>query len=550
MVNIRPQSFSSTPDSNPEQEHTQTEAAVGSRQWSPFQQAIFDFVEKGKGSATVVAVAGSGKTTTIVEAAKRLPQGISASFVAFNKSIADELKQRLPGHVRAQTMNSLGFGAWRRHLGGDATGLRLDANKTRELCRTEIPDQFYGLLSKGMPRLIGVAKACGIVPMDLDGAGEYDGLIPDSDDVWSDIVERYGIDMEADVDKPSEAELIARYARKILTQSIAVSRHLIDFDDQLYMPVITGARFWQNDILFVDEAQDLNMVQRVIVRRALKGNGRLIAVGDPNQAIYMFRGAGHNSMDELKEAFNCQELPLTISYRCPKLVVAEAQRFVTHIRSHEQAKDGVVEIRAKYSATDFQGTDLVICRNSKPLIELAFRLLRDGVPCKVRGRDIGQGLVALVRRFKEADLDKFQTKLDEYVSKKTWDWLQKRKEDLAQRLQDQYDTLQVFIEALDPGSTTDHLVQRIEGMFTDNGVGSCLMLSTIHKSKGTESRRIWILDWDLMPSRFARTPEAKQQERNLQYVALTRSLEELRFITSKGFVEGKQKSAGNQLTES
>ena len=44
---------------------------------SPQQQAVFDFITKGRGNATVIAVAGAGKTTTLLHGAKLAMQGLN-----------------------------------------------------------------------------------------------------------------------------------------------------------------------------------------------------------------------------------------------------------------------------------------------------------------------------------------------------------------------------------------------------------------------------------------------------------------------------------------
>jgi superfamily I DNA/RNA helicase len=67
--------------------------------WSNKQQAVFADVASGEGHTMVDAVAGSGKTTTILEAMKSVPAGKSVLFVAFNKSIATELAKRAPEGV-------------------------------------------------------------------------------------------------------------------------------------------------------------------------------------------------------------------------------------------------------------------------------------------------------------------------------------------------------------------------------------------------------------------------------------------------------------------
>src|SRR5262249_29639355 len=63
--------------------------------WSQYQQAIFNAVRDSRESLLVEAVAGSGKTTTIVEAINYVPEGESVCFLAFNKSIATELGWRV-----------------------------------------------------------------------------------------------------------------------------------------------------------------------------------------------------------------------------------------------------------------------------------------------------------------------------------------------------------------------------------------------------------------------------------------------------------------------
>jgi superfamily I DNA/RNA helicase len=58
----------------------------------------------------------------------------------------------------------------------------------------------------------------------------------------------------------------------------------------------------------------------------------------------------------------------------------------------------------------------------------------------------------------------------------------------------------------------------------------CLTLCTVHKAKGLEWNRVYILDEFLMPSKYARQAWQQQQETNLQYVAVTRAKQELKFI--------------------
>ncbi len=85
--------------------------------WSAYQEAIFEFVRSGTGNAVVDAVAGSGKTTTIIAALGFTDPGAEIAFLAFNKRIADELRDRSPDHVHVSTLHSLGLKNIRASLG-------------------------------------------------------------------------------------------------------------------------------------------------------------------------------------------------------------------------------------------------------------------------------------------------------------------------------------------------------------------------------------------------------------------------------------------------
>ena len=85
------------------------------------QKAIFDCITNTENHLIVNAGAGTGKTTTIVEAANMIGDK-KAAFLAFNKSIATELAERLPEGVEAKTFHAFGFSAIR------AAGVRTKVN--------------------------------------------------------------------------------------------------------------------------------------------------------------------------------------------------------------------------------------------------------------------------------------------------------------------------------------------------------------------------------------------------------------------------------------
>lgn len=501
------------------------------RTWSPQQQRIFDWAANEHGSAVVIAVAGAGKTTTIVELANRINPRAFSSFVAFNKSVAEELKTRLPKHVKAMTLNGMGFSAWARHVGQGGPKLEVSANKTRDIMRRLLSEEQIERHGAAIPKLVALAKGSGIVPKSagIFDADKYVGLTRDTDEVWQSLIDHYSVDTD---DNVLEAIDLARY---ILRETINIGRELVDFDDQLYLPIIHRARFFQNDWLMVDEAQDVNKIQRAMLKRALRVGGRLVAVGDPAQAIYGFRGADTSSIDNIKKEFGAVELPLTVSYRCPQAVVREAQRFVQHIQATPTAPEGSVQYTGKYGHGLFQSTDAILCRNTSPIVDMAFKLLRNHVPCRVLGKEIGVGLIALIKKMRAKTLENLSDKLGVYQERETAKFMVKGEEQKAEALADRITTLHVFINNLDENNrTVPALVTKIESIFTDTGRG-ILTLCTVHKAKGLEWPRVFILDAaDLMPSKWARQEWQQEQERNLQYVAVTRAQAELHYIDTKG----------------
>lgn len=496
--------------------------------FSPQQETLFNWAASGRGSAVLVAVAGSGKTSTIKELCRRLPRAQYIVYIAFNKRVVDDVKQALPEHVRVFTFNGAGFSTWLRHLGKQAK-VEVSVNKTRDIMRAILLPDELETFGNILPKLVALGKGAGIVPECTKARNpKLIALTRDSDEVWQALMEHY------DVDTDDQLGAIA-LARKVLDHSIAVGNTVIDFDDQLYLPIIHGARFFQNDWVLVDESQDVNKLQRAMLKRMLRPGGRLLAVGDPAQAIYGFRGADTTSISSIKREFGAVELPLTFSFRCPKAVVREAQQYVSHIQTTESAPEGEVLFLDKTSPTDFGPADAILCRNSAPLVDMAFKLMRNRVACKVLGRELGVGLENLIKKMKAKGVDNLMLRLSEYNLRESAKFIAKGEEQKADALADRIATVVAFVENLpETNRTIPALLESISSLFTDNGAGM-LTLCTVHKSKGGEWNKVFILDAFLMPSKYARQEWQQEQERNLQYVAVTRAKQTLCYMETEGF---------------
>jgi superfamily I DNA/RNA helicase len=161
---------------------------------------------------------------------------------------------------------------------------------------------------------------------------------------------------------------------------------------------------------------------------------------------------------------------------------------------------------------------------------MAYKLIRKKRACKVLGRKIGTGLISLVKKMNAANVDDLIDRLEVYVEREVLKFEAKGKEQQAQAVRDRVDTVNIFIEQLtEDNRTIDGLIQAISDLFADSNVGM-ITLSTIHRAKGREWDRVFILDPQLMPSPWARQEWQQKQEKNIQFVAVTRAKKELAYI--------------------
>ena len=488
--------------------------------WSPQQTAFLDWAVNGKGSTVLEAVAGAGKTTVLLEAAEKMPGQVA--IMAYNKKIAEEIKGKLQKRgvdwkkAQAGTVHSFGFKAY----GKQRPNVRVDGNKIRKLVDLRLPEgDDLCVWQDAVIKLVSLAKQLAI------------GIMCSATDlhVWMEMAEHYDVFDEEDAPAPKD-ELIM-IAQEILHKSCWMMDE-IDFDDMIYMPLFHKVRFWQFDVVMVDEAQDTNAARRALVRAMLKRGGRVIAVGDRHQAIYGFTGADSDALDLIGRDFNCQKLPLTITYRCPKSVVEFSHQWVGHIEAADSAPDGKVSkstMDAFIKRNDLNGEAAVLSRVTKPLVSLAFSLFRQRTPCRIEGKDVGNSLKKLLTRWKVTGLDALETRLDLYLQRETTKLLAKKGEAKLAQVEDAVETAKVIIDQCrqEKKYNVADAVEYVDQIFADD-VSGVLTLSTIHKAKGREWERVFWLDRSgTCPNRWARQAWQVQQEHNLCYVAATRAKAEL-----------------------
>lgn len=253
------------------------------------------------------------------------------------------------------------------------------------------------------------------------------------------------------------------------------------------------------------------------------------------QAIMGFSGSDNHSVDKIIARTNATTLPLSICYRCPSSHIRLAQMVVPSIEPRPDAPEGEVIFASGEEDLQkmVQTGDLVICRLTAPLIKECIRLIKNKVSAKVRGRDIGKDLVSLLKKVAKMEgfeyakvvafLEEFRKGQEEFLRQRDAD------ESMIESLNDRVSCLQVCAENFLSAKSIDELAAEIEALFDDNR--PAVWLSTVHRAKGLEADRVFILRPDKLPLRW-KNQQAWQysQEINLLYVALTRAKKTLIFL--------------------
>lgn len=484
------------------------------RAWSAYQETIFAAVEnihRSKQDLVVLARAGTGKTSTMVEAVIRycrVNRGRRVLTCAFNVKNAKELEQKLAAGgldwktATARTLNSVGLATIRKAWG---KGVEVDAQKGRDAAKTACRD-LPEIARKVVSPTGKVAKLATLAKITLTSSSDLDTLV--------DLCALYEV-----TDACAEADALARLASRAMEIS-AADRSRVDFDDQLWFPSYFNLLPWQHDLVVVDEVQDLNASQLALARNSVRPGGRLVAVGDDRQAIYGWRAADSGFITRMITELNARTLKLPRTYRCGTAIVAEAKRLVPDYEADASNPTGLVRSSTQAKMiTSVRPGDFILCRINAPLLSICIELLKAKIPASIQGRDfLGQILIMLERSRCETTRE-----LAEWLS--AYEQREHEKlitidasDEAVQALMDRCACLNALLPEVD---TCDELRAMLEGVFSDTDDASRVTLSTAHRAKGLERDRVWLL---------RDTFRSGDQEDNCLYVAITRARTELVYV--------------------
>lgn len=475
--------------------------------WSDQQRAIFEAVREKKEHLLVVARAGCAKTTTLVRAANNLDGDEKVFAGAFSAPVARELDGRVLGFVTVRTLHAQGFRAIRLAWG---PGVELDRSRERTLVREVVPASAGSDAREDVEKLVHAAKA----------------YVADSDDDLRWLMSEYECAPLAD-----RFELAAAYmdwAREVLAMSRQPGPY-VSYDDMVYVPAYHGLTAERYPRAMYDEFQDLNRAQLLLAGNTLLPGGQSVYVGDDRQSIYRFRGAHRFALEYIQRELKPRVLYLTTTYRCARKIVELARRYVPDFEAAPDAPEGrVARIGRREMAARWRKGDFVVSRTNAPLVELCVEALLAGHRAKILGRDLGDGLLALVRRSGCEDI----ASLCDWVRA----WGEAEHARLAEsgdgeHARNAVDKANSLLRLAERQPSVKALVDVIGDVFSSDEEVEAkadrrITFLTAHRAKGLEADRVFLLDGTFRPKK-------SEEEANAYYVGATRARRELYLVKLK-----------------
>ncbi len=424
---------------------------------TPQQQAIIDACLQGKDVA-VRALAGTGKTSTMRMVADRMPHK-KITYIAFNRSIADEAQEAFGRNVRADTMHAFarqalrGVPEYRRKLGSVARRDGFPEQVARALGLDPEEPVRYGPKTAPQevdtPRLVQLAQ--GAVKRFRESADRELG--------------------QRHLGKPGEDRalnaLVLDYAKRIWEDK-ADPQGVLPFthDDYLKLWALTSPTI-PGDVVIFDEAQDVNELQATLVQAQ---DAQVIVVGDSYQSIYGFRGA----RDYLRNWPAEVVLPLTKSWRFGPAVADTGNLFLRLLKSPLQL-EGNAALDTRLAPVP--EPDAVLCRTNTGAVAAVFTGLEEGKRVALVGG--GDEITKLAKAAKNLQRG-WSTRHEDLRMFESWRQVQDYVND-----NDDAQSLRTVVRLIDkhtPDGLIDMADQLVDETITDPELAAELVVSTAHKA--------------------------------------------------------------------
>lgn len=324
--------------------------------------------------------------------------------------------------------------------------------------------------------------------------------------------------------------------------------HLLDYTDMLEHFARSD---WSPNLeeLYVDEAQDLSLLQWQVVQKLARTCKKVTIAGDDDQAIYRWAGAAVEHFVDMQGRAEV----LGQSWRCPAEVQELSHELISRV-SHRRPKawrpregSGLIERVQRFSEVDLWGPDvLVLARNAFVIRDHLDDIRSDGIIYEYKGHSsVSRPILEAVRNWErlrsgEEILADEARQVYEYMSSgrgvrrgyKTlpgtppdqpvsMDWLKTSGGLMVDN---------IWHEALDRMATDDrvYLLRARQKGETTTGKPR-VRISTIHGAKGGEAEHVVILR-DMANRTYDEMHERPEDEARVWYVAVTRAKSKLTIV--------------------
>ena len=276
---------------------------------------------------------------------------------------------------------------------------------------------------------------------------------------------------------------------------------------------------------FVDECQDLSPLELELALRMCKN---LIFVGDENQGVNAWKGADIEAIPKIRNECH-QELSLKTSFRLRPNHAEYANRIrpTANIKTLPGKTDGIhtnVDQSHLFSLIEekLDKKPMLLCRYNAPLVKLAFNCTKRGIPVRITGSQVIENLMQTVKNRNATSMSDLQHKLAQFEK-----MCLQNGDDMAKEVtRDKFEAIQYILEA---AGSVDAFETIAKGLLAPQKNKDALSLLTIHRSKGLENENVFVIT--PIESSKAKTPAQKEQEKNVHFVAATRSKENLYFVS-------------------
>lgn len=260
---------------------------------TPEQQECVDRALDGDALKTD-ALAGTGKTTTLASMAAAMNK--RGSYMAFNKDAAESARKKFPANVECASVNAFANRALRATgYRGDKLAFSMNGAKVADVLRLPDTDTAFGRrmhADLGDPPIMLTRRQYGQVIRETITrfCNSDDREITDKHVPFRDLLAK--IDQR---DRPTAVAMIVPYAQSVWERMVDRRTDIPLGHDGTLKVWAMGKPILGGEFAFLDEAQDSNPVTIDLFKRLPM---QTIAVGDPHQQLYEFRG-GVNAMKYL-----------------------------------------------------------------------------------------------------------------------------------------------------------------------------------------------------------------------------------------------------------